>query len=96
MKNKKAVEMVPAIIITFVILLIVLAVMIFIFRTYIGKETAVIEEQLTSFGDADGDGVRNFLDKCPCTSFEEGKESEEYTGCPAGKTPPKPKLTKCP
>jgi len=90
MKNKKGVEMVPAIIITFIIVLVVLVVMVFIFRTYIGKETDVLQEQLDSFGDEDKDGIRNFLDKCPCDCGV-----NENDGCPEATTPPKTKPDSC-
>ena len=86
-RKKRAVEMVPSLIIVFVILLVVLTVMIFIFRNYIGKETDIINEQISSFEDCDCDGISNFLDKCPCDPFKEGDESEKYTVCPSGKDP---------
>ena len=80
---KKAQAMAARTIIVFIILLVVLVVMIFIFRTYIGKQSAIIGEQIESFGDCDCDGASNFLDKCPCIPFEEGYESQS-SGCPQG------------
>jgi len=89
MKNKKAFEL-PQYVVGFAIAMIVLVVVVFIFRSGIGKEKDILEEQIDSFGDCDKDGVQNFLDKCPCIAFEEGNENLDARGCPAG-TP----ATKC-
>jgi len=85
MKNKKAMEKLPSLLVGFGIAMVVLIVMIFIFRSGIGKEKAILEEKLASFEDCDCDGIQNFLDKCPCIEFEEGNENPEASGCPAGK-----------
>jgi hypothetical protein len=82
--GKKGIEMTANTIVVFALVLIVFVVMVFIFRTQIGKEADIIGEQLDSFGDCDDDGIRNFLDKCPCDKFEEGNENPEANGCPAG------------
>ena len=66
------------VVIGFVILIVVAIVVIFIFKTYVGREVAVIGEKLDSLGDCDCDGVPNFLDKCPCIP---GLEGAELTGC---------------
>lgn len=87
-QTTKAQAMAARTIIIFIILLVVLVVMIFIFRTYIGKQTRIIGDQIESFGDCDDDGVANFLDKCPCIPFEEGYESQS-SGCPQGTGPTK-------
>jgi prepilin-type N-terminal cleavage/methylation domain-containing protein len=79
-KGFSALEIVVAII----ILLVVAVVLLFVFRNYFGKETEVIGEQISSLGDCDCDGVRNFLDKCPCIAVTAGNENPKLDGCPAG------------
>ena len=69
------------------LLLIVFVVILLIFRTYIGRESGIIGEQIDSLGDCDCDDVRNFLDKCPCDIAEEGSK---LTGCPASALEPIP------
>lgn len=66
------------IIILFIILAIVAGVVIYIFTTQVGKEKGVTEEQIGGLGDADKDGVANFLDKCP-----NQPGLAEYNGCPS-------------
>ena len=75
--NKKAIELTTSTIVVFALLLIVLVTMIWIFQTYIGKETDIIGEQIESLEDCDCDDVRNFMDKCPCIPGQED-------GCPEG------------
>ncbi len=80
--KKKGVTMSMTLIVTIVILLIVAVSVLFIFRTYFGRQTDVIEEQLDGFEDEDGDGVRNFLDRCPYIPAGDNPH-EQYDGCPA-------------
>ena len=77
------------VIITAIILVIVAVVVIFIFRNLILQEADVVRVQISEFGDCDDDGVKNFIDKCPC--IEAGQNpSKENDGCPAGTS-----ATKC-
>jgi len=85
--NKKAIEMTVSTIAVFILVIIVLAVLIFIFKSQFVKETDIIGEKIDSLGDCDCDGVANFLDKCPCIPFTEGAENPELSGCPSGQGP---------
>ncbi|MFC1728420.1 hypothetical protein ACFLZ7_03080 [Nanoarchaeota archaeon] len=59
------------IVILFIILAIVAAIVIYMFNTQAGKSKDIVDEQIGSLGDADGDGVATFLDKCPKTPKNE-------------------------
>ena len=83
--NKKAIELATNTIVILALLLIVLITMIWVFQTYLKKETSIIGEQIDSLGDCDCDKVRNFLDKCPCEPAEEGAE---LAGCPVAAKQP--------
>lgn len=82
------------VIVTAVILIVVAVVVLFIFRTYIGKQAGIVGEQISSLGDCDGDGVRNFMDKCPCDNAGPNP-SDKYTGCPLGMEPNKCEPGEC-
>ena len=71
MKNKKAVEMRYLVLMS--VGLIALIISIIIVRDLLGKEG---EETRSYFKDSDGDGIKDFFDKCPCVVGEEA-----YDGC---------------
>jgi len=78
MKNKKAVELSLNVIVIAVIILIVLIVSIVIFTGLVGEsasDTKITMRSITK--DSDGDGIKDFLDKCPCYPG-----TAEYNGCP--------------
>ncbi len=54
-------------IILFIILAIVAAIVIFAFNTYFGKQTGIVEKQISGFEtDHDSDGIPDTVDMCPC------------------------------
>ncbi len=78
MKNKKAVELSLNVIVIAALVLIVLIVSIAIFTGLVGdtvSDTKITMGSIT--GDYDGDGIKDFLDKCPCYAG-----TAEYNGCP--------------
>lgn len=62
--DKKAQGLPLNTIIIAIIVVIVAVVLIFVFRTYIGKEAEFVGSQLSSLGDCDCDGAANFIDDC--------------------------------
>ncbi|MBW3014936.1 hypothetical protein KY330_00780 [Candidatus Woesearchaeota archaeon] len=62
--------------ITATIVILVGVIVIFIFRSYINKQTGAIDTQLASLGDCDCDGIANMFDECKCE-----KGSAEFKGC---------------
>lgn len=68
------------IIILFIILAVVAGIVIYMFTTQIGKEKGITEKQIGGLDDTDGDGVANFLDKCPNTPTSEIKQVDTL-GC---------------
>lgn len=68
------------------LILVVVAVLIIlgiVFWPNITKAGESVAKQFDQFGDCDQDGVKNFMDKCPCKHFG-AKEAQAFKGCPAG------------
>lgn len=68
------------------LILVVVAVLIIlglVFWPNITKAGESVGKQFEQFGDCDQDGVKNFMDKCPCKHFG-AKEAQAFKGCPAG------------
>lgn len=64
------------VIVSAVILLVVMAVILFVFTDLFGESVGVARDQITGSQDFDGDGTMNMFDKCPCNADEEPKEGK--------------------
>lgn len=77
--NKRGVELTLNTIVIAIIILIVMVIMIFIFRSLLGKGKEQTEAQLDivdiKANDADGDGIHNLFDECPCDPTNTCKEN---------------------
>ncbi|MDD5086360.1 MAG: hypothetical protein PHV16_01280 [Candidatus Nanoarchaeia archaeon] len=77
MKNKKAVELSMNVIVMAGVLLIVLIVSLVIFTDLVGDNVNDIGDKMgIAKDDYDADGVKDFVDICPCEKGE-----ERYGGC---------------
>lgn len=90
--NKKGITALQ-VVVAIIILMVVAVVLLFVFKKYFGEEVDILKEQLVELGDEDGDGVTNFLDKCPYIKAGDNP-SEEHEGCPMGTAPTKEKPKK--
>ena len=63
-----------------VLLLVVLFVIVFVFRTYFGKEVEIAGEHISSMeADTDCDGIVDVADKCPYDHKDEmTKENKSW------------------
>ncbi len=73
--SKKGMDQIWWIIIGAVLAIIVVTILLVIFKGGTDRAVKPLEEQITSFGDCDGDGVAGILDKCPC----DASVKDEYT-----------------
>ena len=79
MRNKKAVELSMNVIVMAAICLIVLIVSIVIFTSIVGDNVSDLNENTNVLkDDYDKDGVKDFVDVCPCKEGE-----KQYGGCPS-------------
>ena len=79
MKNKKGVELSLNVIVIAAMALVVLVVSIMVFTGLIGQsvnDTNTVMDITTD--DHDGDGIKDFVDICPCDFGV-----KEYGGCPS-------------
>ncbi|MBI1934896.1 hypothetical protein HYS31_00500 [Candidatus Woesearchaeota archaeon] len=83
MKYKKSLEWEISTVAVLVLLLIFLVLYSGAWTRLFGKSVTSIDQQISSTGDFDKDGVINALDKCPC---DENGDPENY-GCEHGHTP---------
>ena len=74
-KGMSNVELLAVIALTLLFIFIVGAM----YKNLFAKTAGAANEQISSLGDFENDGIKNFADKCPC---EEGVV--ENDGCPSG------------
>jgi len=84
--NKKGFEMTLGLVVTAVILLITVFVVIGSFTNIWAKGTGEIRSSFDANKDADGDGIINAFDKCPCGS---ASDQEKFQGCSSESSIPK-------
>ena len=76
-KSKKGAEGTIWIVMVIALLLLFLFVYFGVWAKLFGKSASGIDNQISSAGDFDNDGVINIVDKCPCVPG-----GQENNGCP--------------